>query len=141
MAVDYMFGYPQRCNMQEYEPKTGEGIDEGMFVEIDPVTKKLIKATGDAHTYAMLALTKQASGFMEQGGKIACVKENGSFWTSYYDGTVIPTLKPHSKLIISTTIDGSIGFDEDATTGIVGRFERIAVINGISMVGFTLTRS
>jgi hypothetical protein len=138
MAVDIHkpSNFPLGTLEGNYEPKLGEDIDAGMLVALD-ANGKLVKASGVADEYAMLALNKQSNAWFSEGyNRIACIKENGSFWTSYYDGGA--TYTPHCKLAASA---GGIITANTGTEPIVGRFLKVEKHKDVMMLLFDLVRS
>jgi len=137
MAVDIIRNYPHQCLQGNYTPKTAEGIVEGMFVYLDS-NNLLVKAIGAANEYAMLSMSTQDK---EQGNLLAVIKENGSFFTSYFK--VGPSYTPGCRLQVSVAggEEGILTIHAGAGAPVIGRYIKVETINGVSMLGFDLTRS
>jgi len=121
MAVDTYKNYPHNVLEASYTPKDAEGIVEGMMVKLD-ANDELVKADGTAGEYAMLAMNGMPKGFMDNSGKIQCIKENGSFLTDQFK--VGPSYTPHVRLQVSTAggEEGLITIHGGGASPVIGRF-------------------
>lgn len=140
MAFDIHKNYPHGCLEDSYKPKDGEGIIAGMMVKFD-ANAELIKASGVAGEYAMIATIDQPVNFFEQGGKVQVVKENASLMSNQF--VQGPVYNPHDALQVSVT-PGEEGLITKHTGGaapIIGRFLDFKTIDDITYLLFDLVRA
>lgn len=132
---DTVQNYPHYSLHSNYVPKLNEGIVAGMAVALDS-NGQVVKASGAPNEYAMVATMDQATGFLENGNSVNCLKENATFWTTMY---LPDTYTPHLRLQIDGTSKGY--FKPYASNNVTGRFVRYEIRDNVQGIVVDLVRS